>query len=39
MTTIGLYEAKTKLSALVAEIEASGEQILLTRHGKIVAEL
>ena len=39
MTTIGLYEAKTKLSSLVAEIEASGEKILLTRHGKIVAEL
>jgi antitoxin (DNA-binding transcriptional repressor) of toxin-antitoxin stability system len=36
---IGLYNAKTKLSALVAEIEASGEKILLTRHGKIVAEL
>ena len=39
MTTIGLYEAKTKLSSLVAEIEASGEKILLTRHGKVVAEL
>jgi antitoxin (DNA-binding transcriptional repressor) of toxin-antitoxin stability system len=39
MTMIGLYDAKTRLSALVAEIEASGEKILLTRHGKIVAEL
>ena len=39
MKTIGLYEAKTKLSSLVAEIEASGEKILLTRHGKVVAEL
>ena len=39
MNKIGLYEAKTKLSALVAEIEASGEKVLLTRHGKVVAEL
>lgn len=39
MKTIGLYEAKTRLSALVAEIETSGEKILLTRHGTVVAEL
>ncbi|BDS08229.1 hypothetical protein NT6N_32690 [Oceaniferula spumae] len=39
MKTIGLYDAKTKLSALIAEIEASGETIQLTRHGKVVAEL
>jgi len=39
MEKVGLYEAKTKLSALVAQIEATGEKVLLTRHGKIVAEL
>lgn len=39
MKSIGLYEAKTKLSALVAELEESGEMIQLTRHGKVVAEL
>jgi len=39
MKTIGLYDAKTKLSALIAEIEGSGETIQLTRHGKVVAEI
>ena len=39
MKEVGLYDAKTKLSALVAELENGGEPIALTRHGKIVAEL
>lgn len=39
MKSVGLYDAKTKLSALIAEIESSGEKIQLTRHGKVVAEL
>jgi len=39
MKEVGLYDAKTKLSALVAELETGGEPIALTRHGKIVAEL
>jgi prevent-host-death family protein len=39
MKEIGLYEAKTKLSALVAEVEESGESIILTRHGKAVAQI
>lgn len=39
MKEIGLYEAKTRLSALVVELEAGGEGFLLTRHGKVVAEL
>ncbi len=39
MKTVGLYEAKTNLSALVAEVEATGEPIALTRHGVVVAEL
>ena len=39
MKSIGLYEAKTRLSALVAELEENGEKIQLTRHGKVVAEL
>ncbi len=39
MKSIGLYEAKTTLSALVAEMEVTGEKVLLTRHGKVVAEL
>lgn len=39
MKEVGLYEAKTKLSALVAGMEVSGEGVALTRHGKVVAEL
>lgn len=39
MKTIGLYEAKTKLSGLIAELEATKEPILLTRHGKVVAQI
>lgn len=39
MKEVGLYEAKTKLSALVAEVEESGESIMLTRHGKAVAQI
>jgi len=39
MKTVGLYEAKTNLSALVQEVETTGESIHLTRHGKIVAEI
>lgn len=39
MKEIGLYQAKTQFSALVALIEESGEIIALTRHGKVVAEL
>lgn len=39
MKKVGLYDAKTKLSALVADLETGGEPIALTRHGKIVAEL
>lgn len=39
MKEVGLYEAKTKLSALVAEVEKSGESIMLTRHGKAVAQI
>ena len=39
MKNVGLYEAKTNLSALIAELEATGDPIALTRHGVVVAEL
>ena len=39
MKTIGIYDAKTKLSSLISEIEESGEGIAITKHGKVVAEL
>jgi prevent-host-death family protein len=38
MTTIGIYDAKNKLSELLDRVEA-GETIAVTRHGKKVALL
>lgn len=37
MNEVGLYQAKTELSALIKGLEASGEPIAITRHGKVVA--
>ena len=39
MKEVALYDAKNQLSALVAEVEASGEEIVITRHGKPAARL
>ncbi len=38
MDTVGAYEAKTKLSALLQRVEA-GESIVITKHGRPVAQL
>jgi prevent-host-death family protein len=38
MKHVGMFEAKTKLSALVEEVEKGG-QVVITRHGKPVARL
>ena len=38
MRTVGTFEAKTHLSALLEEVER-GEEITITRHGKAVARL
>jgi len=38
MRTVGVLEAKTRLSELVAEA-AAGESVTITRHGKPVAML
>ncbi|HSQ43247.1 MAG TPA: type II toxin-antitoxin system prevent-host-death family antitoxin [Fibrobacteraceae bacterium] len=38
MTEVGLFEAKTRLSALVDQVER-GDEILITRHGVAVARL
>jgi prevent-host-death family protein len=38
MITVGTFEAKTKLSALLDKVEA-GEVVEITRHGKPVAKL
>lgn len=38
MTSVGMHEAKTRLSQLVQEVEVGGE-VQITRHGKVVARL
>jgi prevent-host-death family protein len=38
ITSIGAYDAKTRLSELLDRVER-GEQIVITRHGKPVARL
>lgn len=38
METVGLFEAKTHLSELVARAE-QGEEVIITRHNKPVAKL
>ena len=39
MKMVNIHEAKTKLSALLAEVEATGEKVLICRHGKPIADL
>lgn len=38
MTTVGTFEAKTHLSALLERVER-GEEITITKHGRAVARL
>lgn len=38
-TTCSTYEAKARLSSLIAQVERSGEPIIITRHGRPVARL
>lgn len=38
MTTVNMHEAKTRLSSLVAKVEA-GEEVVISRDGKPVAKL
>jgi prevent-host-death family protein len=38
MSSVGAFEAKTKLAELLDRVE-SGETITITRHGKAVAKL
>lgn len=38
METVGLFEAKTHLSELIARAER-GEEVIITRHNKPVARL
>ena len=38
MKTVNIHEAKTTLSALLAEVE-EGEQVVIARNGKPIAQL
>ena len=39
MKEVPLYDARNALSALVAEVEATGEAVTITRHGVPAARL
>jgi len=39
MREVGVLEAKTNLSALIEEVAAGGEEIVITRHGKPMVRL
>lgn len=36
---VSIYEAKTRLSQLIAEVEATGEEVVIRRHNVPVAKL
>ena len=36
---VNMHEAKSRLSELVKAVEEDGEQVILCRHGKPVAEI
>lgn len=38
-STINICDAKTRLSAILAEIERTGEPVIICRYGRPVAEL
>lgn len=39
MKQVALHEAKDKLSELIREVEATGQEIVIMRHGRPVARL
>lgn len=39
MKIVNVHEAKTNLSALLAEMEETGEKVLICRHGEPIADL
>lgn len=39
MREVGVLEAKTGFSALVAEVERTGEDVVVTRHGRPVVRI
>ncbi len=39
MTTVSIHEAKSHLSALIAQVEDRHEHVIICRYGRAVAEL
>jgi len=39
MSTVGVFEAKNRLTALIDEVERTGGEVIITRRGKPVARL
>ncbi len=39
MREVGVLEAKTGFSGLVAEIERTGEEVVVTRHGRPIVRI
>ena len=39
MLVVNIHEAKTNLSSLLTKIEKTGEEVLICRYGKPVADL
>ena len=39
MQQINIHEAKTRLSAVLVQIEKTGERVVICRNGKPIAEL
>ncbi len=39
MSVVSIYEAKSHLSRLIAQVEQTGEEIVIRRHNVPVAEL
>ncbi|HWF00322.1 MAG TPA: type II toxin-antitoxin system Phd/YefM family antitoxin [Caulobacteraceae bacterium] len=39
MTSVGVFDAKNRLTALIDEVERGGGEVVITRRGKPVAKL
>ncbi|HEV7228332.1 type II toxin-antitoxin system prevent-host-death family antitoxin [Brevundimonas sp.] len=39
MREVGVLEAKTKFTSLIAEVERTGEEVTVTRHGKAAVRI
>lgn len=39
MREVGVLEAKTHFTSLIAEVERTGEEVIVTRHGKAAVRI